>query len=169
MASVRACVVALACFACAPREPADREPAPTSSASAQTPSSSAGTAVVNERSSGDPRGLVDAIGRTIAPTPGMLEPVEADALLPEHRGRRVKVHGFVRDGSIGRRPATGGHRFAIGGDPPLVVEYEGVLPDRFQDRLEVIVTGTLAEDGRTLAGDELVAKCPTSYDELSAR
>ena len=112
----------------------------------------------------DARALVDAVR---GDAPGVLEYHEADALGPEHAGRRVKAHGFVRAGSIARDPSTGAIRFAIGTqDPPLVVHYTGVLPDQFQEKLEVIVTGELAQDGRTLTSDDLVAKCPSSYEKV---
>jgi hypothetical protein len=112
----------------------------------------------------DARALVDAV---VGRSPGPLEYHEADALGPEHAGRRVKAHGFVREGSIQRHTETGAIRFEIGTrDPPLVVRYTGVLPDQFQEKLEVIVTGELASDGRTLTSDDLVAKCPTSYENV---
>jgi hypothetical protein len=111
----------------------------------------------------DARALVDALRGA---EPGITEYVEADALGPGHAGRRLQVHGFVRPGSILKNGQTGAIRFAIGArDPGVVVEFTGVLPDRFQEKLEVVVTGTLSADGKTLAGDELVAKCPSSYDE----
>lgn len=131
---------------------------------------SAVTPAANEESAS----FFAALGRAITGPPGLLEFVEVEALQSAHRGHRVKVHGWVRDGSIARHPASGAYRFAIGprvargeaspAGPSLVVEYAGVLPERFQDRLEVVVTGRLADDGATLVGDDLVAKCPTSYE-----
>lgn len=116
-----------------------------------------------EMRSEDARAVVDA---RRGDTPGVLEFHEADSLSAEHGGRRVQAHGFVRPGSIARNPTTGVVRFAIGSsEPPLVVEFTGVLPERFQEELEVIVTGTVGSDGRTIASDELVAKCPENYDE----
>ena len=111
----------------------------------------------------DARALVDAIRGDM---PGVLEYHEADALGPEHAGRRVQAHGFVRPGSIERHAKTGALRFAIGTrDPPLVVHFTGAAPDQLQDKLEVIVTGELGSDGRTLTSDDLVAKCPSSYEK----
>jgi cytochrome c-type biogenesis protein CcmE len=49
---------------------------------------------------------------------------------------------------------------------PLTVEHSGPLPDRFQERLETIVTGTLADDGTVLHATDLVAKCPDDYSTL---
>lgn len=37
---------------------------------------------------------------------------------------------------------------------------------RFQERLETIVTGTLADDGKVLHATDLVAKCPDDYSTL---
>lgn len=98
--------------------------------------------------------------------PGMLEFLDLDELAPRHRGKRVKVHGFVADAPIERTKDGARHRFVIEhGAATLVVEYEGLLPDRFQPRLEVILTGKLSDDGTRIATDDLVAKCPESYDD----
>ena len=86
-----------------------------------------------------------------------------------HRGTRVKVHGIVTDEPILRASDDASYRFVIAqGGATLVVDHHGVLPDRFQTKLEVIVTGTLSDDGTRIATDELVAKCPDNYDEAKA-
>jgi cytochrome c-type biogenesis protein CcmE len=101
-------------------------------------------------------------------TVGPLEYVEVDRLDASHHGKRVKVHGFVTDDEIVRTPEGTRWRFTIAQDDKrLVVVHTGALPDRFQPRLEVIVTGTLSDEGTTLASDELVAKCPDSYEDGS--
>lgn len=99
---------------------------------------------------------------------GPLEYVELDALAPAQRGRRVKVHGFVEDAPIERTPDGARHRFTMAQrGAKLVVEHTGTLPDRFQPKLEVIVTGTLSDDGTQIASDELIAKCPETYEDGS--
>ncbi len=101
-----------------------------------------------------------------AKSPGVLEYLELSELEAAHRGRRVKVHGLVADAPIERRTDGTGHRFTMVQDATtLVVEHTGALPDRFQPKLEVIVTGTLSDDGTRIATDELVAKCPETYDD----
>lgn len=99
--------------------------------------------------------------------PSVLEYHEVDELGPAQRGKTLRVHGWVKPGSIAQRKAPAGLRFVVvRGRAELTVEYAGTMPDRFQERLETIVTGTLSDDGRTLRGDSLVAKCPDNYDEL---
>ncbi len=97
----------------------------------------------------------------------VLEYLELDELGPDHRGRRVKVHGYVRRDTIERRPGTNAHRFGIARrGAALRVEYDGVLPDDFVEQREVIITGRLGDDGTTLVADEVLAKCPDDYEEL---
>lgn len=110
----------------------------------------------------------ELLARVDAKTIGPLEYVEVDALDAAQRGRRVKVHGFVEDAPIERTPDGARHRFTMAQrGAKLVVEHQGMLPDRFQPKLEVIVTGTLSDDGTRIASDELVAKCPETYEDGS--
>lgn len=52
------------------------------------------------------------------------------------------------------------------GGEPLAVEYEGVVPDPFRAGREVIVTGSLNEDGVLVAErDSLITKCPSKFKE----
>jgi cytochrome c-type biogenesis protein CcmE len=92
--------------------------------------------------------------------------VEADEITPRYRGVIVKVHGYVAPASVAR-DSSGVHRFRVvrrqGG---VDVTYADALPDRFQDKLEVIVTGTLGDDGTSMHATELVAKCPSDYEAL---
>lgn len=100
-------------------------------------------------------------------TPGVLEHLEVDDLTPAHHGRTVRVHGWVAPGSIAQRQSPPSTRFTlVRGDGSLTVEHSGPLPDRFQERLEAIVTGTLADDGKVLHATDLVAKCPDDYSTL---
>ena len=47
----------------------------------------------------------------------------------------------------------------------LPVEYSGVIPDPFRDGREVIVTGTLDENGVLVAEkDSLITKCPSKFE-----
>ncbi|MBX7080712.1 MAG: cytochrome c maturation protein CcmE [Nannocystaceae bacterium] len=110
--------------------------------------------------------LAEAIAKSVPPpSPGVLEYLEADELGAAHRGQRVRVHGVVTTDPILGKPGGGGYRFVMAkGDARVTVEYHGVLPDRFQAKLEVVVTGTLSADGSTLASDDLVAKCPETYE-----
>jgi cytochrome c-type biogenesis protein CcmE len=42
--------------------------------------------------------------------------------------------------------------------------YTGVVPDTFKDDAEVVLKGTLAQDGFTVARDGVMAKCPSKYE-----
>jgi hypothetical protein len=110
--------------------------------------------------------LAQAIAHSVrAPAPGVLEYLEADELSASHRGQRVRVHGVVTTDPILGKPGGGGYRFVMAkGAARVTVEYTGVLPDRFQPKLEVVVGGTLSADGATLTSDDLVAKCPETYE-----
>lgn len=104
-----------------------------------------------------------------APTPGVLEHLELEELTPAHRGRTIRVHGWVAPGSIAQRQTPPTTRFTlVRAEASLTVEHSGPLPERFQEKLEAIVTGTLSDDGTVLRSDELVAKCPDDYANLPA-
>ncbi len=48
----------------------------------------------------------------------------------------------------------------------LPVEYSGVIPDPFREGREVIVTGTLNDDGVLVAEkDSLITKCPSKFQD----
>lgn len=90
------------------------------------------------------------------------------------QGRRIRLGGFVEEGSIGQRPGTLEYQFAVRpvegmlkypemADESLVVRYTGIVPDTFKDDAEVIVTGVLGGNG-IFEGQELIAKCPSKYE-----
>ncbi len=84
--------------------------------------------------------------------------------------KSLKVHGFVEAGSIDEK---------IVGDSTVrtfVLEYEGERiqvrhkgpkPDTFRDLSEVVAQGRLSKegDGYVLVASELMAKCPSKYEE----
>jgi cytochrome c-type biogenesis protein CcmE len=92
--------------------------------------------------------------------------VEADEVASQHHGTVVRIHGYVAPGTTMQGPG-GTYRFRVvrrrGG---VEVTYGELLPERFQDKLEVIVTGKLAADGASLEATELVTKCPSDYEAL---
>ncbi len=56
-----------------------------------------------------------------------------------------------------------------GGSETLPVDYTGVVPDPFRDGREVIVTGTLDENGVFVAEkDSLITKCPSKFGDEAA-
>jgi len=90
--------------------------------------------------------------------------VEADEValdLGALDGRRLRVHGYARPGSL-RRGADGLELLVVQKDKGLLVRYRGALPDSLRDGMEVTAAGTLS--GRVLVADDLLVKCPSNYD-----
>lgn len=92
----------------------------------------------------------------------------------ELKGQRMRMGGHVVKGSIAQKTGTLDYIFdvkPIAGmlkhpeafDKSIRVRYNGVVPDTFKDDAEVIVTGTLGQDGTFIAKD-LLAKCPSKYE-----
>lgn len=115
----------------------------------------------------DSKRLAALIVDAIVP-PEITPTLELDELTAQHHGERVQVHGHVTtDPILQRSGAVAGpaYRFVIEGHGArLPVDYDGALPDRFQAKLEVMITGTLSSDGTSLHGDDLIAKCPDRYE-----
>lgn len=83
-------------------------------------------------------------------------------------GRSYDLTGRVAEGTVVDRSGEP-LRFEIedrDGGAGVPVEYNGIVPDPFREGREVILTGTLAEDG-TFIGDKdsLITKCPSKFSE----
>ncbi len=93
-----------------------------------------------------------------------IEPSELMARADD--GKSYDVTGKVADGSVERGTVT---RFEIldrDGTEGAPVEYTGVVPDPFREGREVIVTGSLNEQGVLVAEkDSLITKCPSKFEE----
>jgi cytochrome c-type biogenesis protein CcmE len=90
------------------------------------------------------------------------------------RGQKMRMGGYVKDGSILQKPGTFEYQFEvlpIAGmlkhpelkDTSVVVRYEGIVPDNFKNGAEVIVAGVLTEP-RSFQAREIIAKCPSKYE-----
>ena len=88
--------------------------------------------------------------------PAVVSYVEASDLARAPRGDRIRLHGHVEPGTLVMRD---GARFKLEGGVP--VAYEGVLPDGFRERTEVVVSGRLV-DG-VFQAETVLAKCPDRY------
>lgn len=78
--------------------------------------------------------------------------------------RRVRVKGIVVEGTYQNPEGTRLHRFDITENGKVMsVRYEGPIPDVFKEGIEVVAEGRL--NGRTLTAQEIVAKCPSKYEE----
>ena len=94
---------------------------------------------------------------------------ELHALPESRRGEPVRVAGHVAPGTIIRPNGGGPIRFAIMGQPagepvgvPLPVVYEGLVPDVFNDNIEVVVQGQYT--GEQFEATMLLAKCPSKFE-----
>jgi len=84
--------------------------------------------------------------------------------LEDRAASGFRINGKVVDGTI-RRETTGEDvRFVMSdGATSLPVAYHGIIPDTFVDRAEVVVEGSLQDDG-TFVAHKLLAKCPSKYE-----
>jgi cytochrome c-type biogenesis protein CcmE len=86
------------------------------------------------------------------------------------RGKKLKVHGVVADGSIEQIKGTLQYRFKIQSRPDrppaaITATYEGLVPDTFKSGAEVIVQGSLTADNQVaVIPDGIMAKCPSKYN-----
>jgi cytochrome c-type biogenesis protein CcmE len=81
----------------------------------------------------------------------------------EWHGKALQLHGFAK--SIGRKPDSLDYRFDIHSNGKVVrAYYTGVTPDTFKEDSEVVVKGRLADDN-TFQATEIIAKCPSKYEE----
>ena len=93
--------------------------------------------------------------------------------------KRVRVHGFVSNGSIQRDVKTKQVHFAIQNEAPhaggaadqnmTVVFHSLEVPDLFRDGAEVVVEGQLQRDRDELVfhADNVLAKCPSKFEAQS--
>ena len=51
----------------------------------------------------------------------------------------------------------------------IKVEYKGIVPDAFQEDVEVIVEGTYDEVNKKFVANSLLAKCPSRYEDMDAK
>jgi cytochrome c-type biogenesis protein CcmE len=80
-------------------------------------------------------------------------------------GDTVKVRGLVVDGSVQRQTEGAVMNFTVvDGDAVtrLPVVYQGVVPDTFSEGIEVVVEGSLNQDG-VFRAEAIMPKCPSRY------
>ncbi len=104
---------------------------------------------------------------------GVLEYMYVDKVVDtpdRYKGRTIKVHGTVVEGSIQKKKGDDGDfRFVIQHEgKTLAVHYTNIPPDTFQEGGEVILTGRLDDNGTMFESDEMSAKCPSKYEEQQA-
>jgi cytochrome c-type biogenesis protein CcmE len=94
-------------------------------------------------------------------------PNEVVGSMTELRGKKINVGGHVL--SLTADKGTLVYNFEIESRPPnphavVKARYKGIVPDTFKPGGEVVATGKLADDG-TLVADNIMAKCPSKYEQ----
>jgi cytochrome c-type biogenesis protein CcmE len=83
---------------------------------------------------------------------------------PEVGRTGLRVNGKVLHGTIQRATTGEDVEFQMSdGSATLAVNYHGIIPDTFVDGADVVVEGSLQEDGVFVAHN-LLAKCPSKYE-----
>ncbi len=84
----------------------------------------------------------------------------------EWQGKRLQLHGFVVDGSIGRKADSLEYRFDVHQNGKVVrAYYTGIVPDTFKGDAEVVLKGRMSDDGAFhVDRDGVMAKCPSKYE-----
>jgi len=81
-------------------------------------------------------------------------------------GKRLQLHGFVVNGSIGRKNDSLEYRFDVHQNGKVIrAYYTGIVPDTFKGDAEVVLKGQLSSDGAFhVDKDGVMAKCPSKYE-----
>jgi cytochrome c-type biogenesis protein CcmE len=80
-------------------------------------------------------------------------------------GKKLQLHGYIVADSVFVNKRTLEYRFKVHSNGKVVdARYTGVVPDTFKDEAEVVLKGTLAADGFSVAPNGVMAKCPSKYE-----
>jgi cytochrome c-type biogenesis protein CcmE len=81
-------------------------------------------------------------------------------------GKKLQLHGYVVEKSIGRKPDTLDYAFQVEKNGYVVnARYTGIVPDTFKDNSEVVVKGRFSSDGTfQVEPGGVMAKCPSKYE-----
>jgi cytochrome c-type biogenesis protein CcmE len=79
------------------------------------------------------------------------------------QGKRLQLHGYVA--GIERKRNSLEYRFNVQSNGSVVrASYSGVVPDTFKEGAEVVLKGTLTDDGFHVERNGVMAKCPSKYE-----
>lgn len=82
-------------------------------------------------------------------------------------GKGIKVSGTVISGSVTKAQLDLAFNMKDKNNNSFIkVEYKGIVPDAFQEEVEVIVEGTYDEANKKFVASSLLAKCPSRYDGM---
>jgi cytochrome c-type biogenesis protein CcmE len=89
---------------------------------------------------------------------------EVRATPTEWQDKRLQLHGFATE--IGRAPDSLDWEFDVSFNGETIkAYYTGIVPDTFLNDSEVVLSGTLLENGTFQVGrDGIMAKCPSKYE-----
>ncbi|HEB71483.1 MAG TPA: cytochrome c maturation protein CcmE [Nitrospirae bacterium] len=90
---------------------------------------------------------------------------EVLSMSPGAKKAGLRLEGKVVPGSIKKDTENLKLDFAITDDSQksMVVLWKGVTPDMFQDNIDVVVEGSVDQDGRFVAS-KLLTSCPSKYE-----
>lgn len=81
-------------------------------------------------------------------------------------GRFYRLKGDAKEGSIIKHSRERRVEFVVIDEAgnEMIVTYQGVVPDTFNDRAEVVVSGHYRPASDLFEATELLAKCPSKYE-----
>jgi cytochrome c-type biogenesis protein CcmE len=80
-------------------------------------------------------------------------------------GKKLQLHGYIVADSVFVNKRTLEYRFKVHSNGHTVdARYTGVVPDTFKSDAEVVLKGTLAQGGFSVAPNGVMAKCPSKYE-----
>jgi cytochrome c-type biogenesis protein CcmE len=80
-------------------------------------------------------------------------------------GKNLQMHGFVQGVPLRNRNSLEYHFDVQSNGKVIRAYYTGIVPDTFKADSEVVLKGTLEQDGIFhVAKDGVMAKCPSKYD-----
>lgn len=85
----------------------------------------------------------------------------------KYQDKGIRVSGTVISGTV--KKAQLDLAFDMkdkNNDSFIKVEYKGIVPDAFQEEVEVIVEGTYNEADKKFTASSLLAKCPSRYEGM---
>ncbi|MCI4397840.1 MAG: cytochrome c maturation protein CcmE [Acidobacteria bacterium] len=87
---------------------------------------------------------------------------------PALASERLRLKGKVEPGSIQLSPEKLDLRFKVtDGQKSIPVHYHGVVPESFQEGLEVVADGRMGQGG-VFEGHDLIVKCPSKYESKAS-
>ena len=96
-----------------------------------------------------------------------LTPSEIIEMGEEARNTGIRLGGIVEAGSISWNEQELLLAFrVIDGESSIPVVYQGVVPDTFENGVEIVVEGKYTDDGLFKA-ELLLPKCPSKYEPAS--